>query len=110
MEAMLTNGIGFQRDYQSKAGISSVVLHPNQGELISGGEDGSIRVWDLTANSCYELVPDGKVAIRSITVASDASMVLAANNRGTVFVWKLGKGIGKRSYHHITMCPHLLSS
>jgi len=83
---------GFQRDYQSKAGISSVVLHPNQGELISGGEDGSIRVWDLTANSCYELVPDGKVAIRSITVASDASMVLAANNRGTVFVWKLGKG------------------
>lgn len=83
---------GYQRDYQSKSGISSVVLHPNQGEVISGGEDGSIRVWDLTANSCYELVPDGKTAIRSITVASDASSVVAANNRGTVFVWKLGKG------------------
>lgn len=42
-------------------------------------------VWDLTANEClYELVPDGKVPIRSITVASDASVVMAANNRGCV--------------------------
>jgi len=49
-------------------------------------------VWDLTANSCsYELVPDGKTAIRSICVASDASLVLAATNRGTCFAWKLGK-------------------
>jgi len=84
---------GYQRDYQSKAPINSVVLHPNQGELIAGDEDGTIRVWDLTANACsYELFPDGKTAVRSLTVASDASLVLAANNRGTCFVWKLGKG------------------
>lgn len=84
---------GYQRDYQSKAAINCVALHPNQGEIISGDEDGNIRVWDLTANQCtYELVPDGKTAIRSIVVASDASMVLACTNRGTCFVWKLGKG------------------
>jgi len=84
---------GYQRDYQSKSPINTVVLHPNQGEIISGDEDGNIRVWDLTANQCsYELVPDGKTAIRSLTVASDASLVLAANNRGTCFVWKLGRG------------------
>jgi len=83
---------GYQRDYQSKQSISTVVLHPNQGELICGSEDGSVRVWDLTANSCsFEATPDGKTAIRSITVASDASMVVAANNKGHVFVWKLGK-------------------
>jgi G protein beta subunit-like protein len=68
-------------------------LHPNQGEIICGDEDGNIRVWDLTANSCsYELVPDGKNAIRSISVAPDASLVVAANNKGTCFIWKLGKG------------------
>jgi len=83
---------GYQRDYQSKAAINSVVLHPNQGEIIAGDEEGNIRIWDLTANQCsYELVPDGKTAVRSITVASDASVVLAANNRGTCFVWKLSK-------------------
>jgi len=84
---------GFQRDYQSKAFINTVALHPNQGEIISGDEDGNIRVWDLTANTCsYELVPDGKTSIRSVAVASDASLVIAANNRGTCFAWKLGKG------------------
>jgi G protein beta subunit-like protein len=81
---------GFQRDYQSKSPVTSVALHPNQGELIAGDEDGNIRVWDLTANQCsYELVPDGKTAVRSVTVASDASIVMAANNRGLVFSWKL---------------------
>lgn len=83
---------GYQRDYRSKAGINCLALHPNQGEIISGDEDGNIRVLDLTNNKCsYELVPDGKTAVRSITVASDASLVLAANNRGTCFAWRLGK-------------------
>ena len=64
-----------------------------QGELISGDRNGNIRVWDLAANTCScELVPAGEVAIRSVTVAADASLVAAANNHGTCFVWKLGKG------------------
>ena len=29
---------GFQREYASRGGVNSVVLHPNQGELISGAE------------------------------------------------------------------------
>eukprot|EP00823_Brevimastigomonas_motovehiculus_P000237 TRINITY_DN10342_c0_g1_i1.p1 TRINITY_DN10342_c0_g1~~TRINITY_DN10342_c0_g1_i1.p1 ORF type:complete len:302 (+),score=51.50 TRINITY_DN10342_c0_g1_i1:73-978(+) len=83
---------GYQRDYQSKSMINSVVLHPNQIEIISGDEDGTIRVWDLVSNKIsYELMPDAKTPIRSITIASDASLVLAGNNKGIVYVWKLGK-------------------
>lgn len=81
---------GYQRDYKGTAPVNAVALHPNQGELVSCDEDGCIRVWDLTANKCsMELVPDGKVPMRSVTVASDASIVCAANNRGTVFAWKM---------------------
>jgi len=84
---------GCQRNFECPGPVNTVALHPNQVELISGDQNGNIRVWDLTANAAsYELVPDGKTAIRSITVASDASMVLAANNRGTVFAWKFAKG------------------
>jgi len=104
----------YQRDYQSKSAINTVALHPNQAEIISGDEDGTIRVWDLTANQCsYELVPDGKTAIRSITIASDASLVLAANNRGTVFAWKLGKGSFEAIHKidaHATYCLKALLS
>jgi G protein beta subunit-like protein len=84
---------GYQRDYQSRAAINTVALHPNQGEIISGDEDGNISVWDLTANACsYELVPEGKNAIRSVTIASDGTLVLAANDKGHIFVWKLDRG------------------
>jgi len=59
--------------------------------LISGDQNGNIRVWDLTANACSrELVPDGEVAVRSIAVAPDGSKIVAANNQGRCFVWKLG--------------------
>ena len=82
-----------QRDYQSKAAINAVVLHPNQGEMISGDEDGAIRVWDLTANQCtLELLPEGRCPIRSLAIASDASILLAANNKGAVYAWRLSKG------------------
>lgn len=36
-------------------------------------------------------VPDGKNPVRSLSIASDASIVVAANNRGTFFSWKLEK-------------------
>ena len=69
-----------------------MVLHPNQAELISGDQNGSVRVWDLTAGACSrELVPEGEVAIRSVSVAADGSMVVGANNKGHAFVWQLGE-------------------
>ncbi|MBA0551282.1 hypothetical protein Gorai_023494, partial [Gossypium raimondii] len=43
---------GCQREYESRGAVNTVVLHPNQTELISGDQNGNIRVWDLTANSC----------------------------------------------------------
>jgi G protein beta subunit-like protein len=83
---------GCQREYESGSSINTVGLHPNQAELISGDRDGNIRVWDLGENACSaELVPDGNKAIRSLSIARDASMFAAANVSGSVFVWRLNK-------------------
>eukprot|EP00887_Chlorella_sp_A99_P007037 scaffold2.g7037.t1 len=84
---------GCQREYESRAAVNTVVLHPNQGELISGDQHGNIRVWDLTANACScELVPEVGTAVRSLTVAMDGSLVVAANNSGTCYVWRAMRG------------------
>ncbi|KAK4770383.1 hypothetical protein SAY87_030915 [Trapa incisa] len=84
---------GCQREYESRAAVNTVVLHPNQTELISGDQNGNIRVWDLTANSCScELVPEVDTAVRSLTVMWDGSLVVAANNHGTCYVWRLSRG------------------
>jgi G protein beta subunit-like protein len=72
----------FQRDYDHKGSVNDVTLHPNQSELISCDQNGSIKIWDLAGNSCtHELVPEEDVAVRSVTVGSDGSLLVAANNQ-----------------------------
>ncbi|GAB4813355.1 hypothetical protein N2152v2_000401 [Parachlorella kessleri] len=84
---------GCQREYESRAAVNTVILHPNQGELLSGDAHGNIRVWDLTANACScELVPEVGTAVRSLTVAMDGSLMVAANNNGTCYVWRAMRG------------------
>jgi len=83
---------GCQRSFECTSPVNTVALHPNQAELISGDQNGNVRVWDLNSNTCSrELVPEGESAVRSITVASDGSRVVAANNKGNAFVWKLAE-------------------
>ena len=54
-----------------------------RAKVVAGDQQGNIRVWDLTANACScELVPEVGTAVRSLTVALDASLVVAANNAG----------------------------
>jgi len=68
--------------------INSAVLHPNQGEIFLGDQHGYIRVWDLTANKCSVWhQPEGTCPMRSLTIASDATYLCAANDHGTVYVY-----------------------
>ncbi|KAF2398963.1 WD-repeat protein-like protein pop3 [Trichodelitschia bisporula] len=85
-----TRGGGIQRNYNHGSAVNDVVIHPNQGELISCDRNGAIRVWDLSENKCsHQLIPEEDVSVASVTVASDGSMLCAGNNAGTVFVWRM---------------------
>jgi len=81
-----------QRQYECSAPVNTVILHPNQAELLSGDQNGNLRVWDLTANACSkELVPDGEIGIKSVSITNDGSLVAAANNKGRCFIWQLAE-------------------
>ena len=70
-----------QRNYHHEAPVNDAVIHPNQGELISCDQAGSVKIWDLGENVCtHELVPDEDVAIRTITIASDGGTLVAGND------------------------------
>ncbi|KAL4400619.1 TOR complex subunit Lst8 [Malassezia pachydermatis] len=82
-----------QRVYDHQGAVNDVVIHPNQGELVSCDQNGSVKVWDLGENGCsHELVPEEEVPMRSVSIASDGSCLVAANNRGNVYVWKIQGG------------------
>ena len=56
---------------------------------MSGDAAGNVRVWDLTAGACScELVPEVGTAVRSLSVALDGSLLVAANSAGTCYVWR----------------------
>ncbi|KAI1113947.1 WD repeat-containing protein pop3 [Nemania sp. NC0429] len=85
-----TRSGAIQRSYNHGSAANDVVIHPNQGEIISCDRGGSVRVWDLGENNCsHQLIPEEDVSVSSVTVASDGSLLCAANNAGNVFVWSL---------------------
>jgi len=88
-----TRTASVQRNFDHKSPVNDCVIHPNQGELISCDQAGAIKLWDLGANSCtHELVPEEDVPMRTVTVASDGSTLVAGNNKGNCYVWNMQNG------------------
>ena len=83
-----------QRWYDHHSAVNDVVVHPNQGDVISCDQSGSVKVWDLGQNGCsHDLVPEEDVPIRSVTVASEGSCLVAGNHHGNVYVWRINSGV-----------------
>jgi len=82
-----------QRNYSHGVPVNDVVIHPNQGELISCDRGGNVRIWDLGENKCsHQLIPEEDKAVASVTVASDGSLLCAAVSnsvQGAVYVWRM---------------------
>ncbi|KAJ5099040.1 hypothetical protein N7532_006041 [Penicillium argentinense] len=98
-----------QRNYNHHAAVTDVVIHPNQGELISGDWGGMVRVWDLGESVCtHQLIPAEDTAVLSVSVASDGSLLSAGNkavrspsallrkctfanskSQGHVYIWRM---------------------
>uniref|UniRef100_H3GAF7 Protein LST8 homolog n=1 Tax=Phytophthora ramorum TaxID=164328 RepID=H3GAF7_PHYRM len=84
---------GCQRSYNAGVPLNSVVLHPNQAELLVGDQNGFVRVYDLTANAMVtKLEPPtgdtGESSIRSVDIVRDGSALVAANNHGKCFFYR----------------------
>lgn len=70
-----------QRTYDHGCPVNDVVIHPNQGEIISCDLSGSVRIWDLAENNCsHQLIPEENVSVASITIASDGFTLCAGTN------------------------------
>lgn len=79
-----------QRDYENKAAVNTVALHPKQGQLISGDQVGVVQFWDLASNCCQkQLSPLPSVAVRSISVSPDGGLLSVGSNSGQCFVCPL---------------------
>lgn len=77
-----------QRSYDCHSPVNTVALSPNQSDLISGDNSGTVKIWDLEASTCRDdFTPSPEVAIRSLSVSYDASVIALGNSQGKVFVY-----------------------
>lgn len=85
-----TRSGAIQRSYNHDHPVNDVVIHPNQGELVSADRGGVIMIWDLGDNKCtHQLIPEDEVPISSVSIASDGSLLAAGNNKGDVYIWRM---------------------
>lgn len=57
------------RTYDCGAPVNTVALSPTQAELITGDQNGFMKIWDLDADTCREeYLPTPDVPIRSISI------------------------------------------
>lgn len=72
--------------------INSLVLGPSSDRVISGSDDGTIRVWDLKAGTELRKL-NGSVnrAVRQIATSSDGRFVAGLYQR-TAVCWDLATG------------------
>jgi target of rapamycin complex subunit LST8 len=82
----------YSRSFDCKAGVTSVALRPTCDEIVSGDQNGSVKLWDLSMGKCINnVVPGGfycgaqKEAIQAVD--STDNLIVAASNHAHVYVW-----------------------
>ncbi len=71
----------------------TLLCTPNQGELVSCDQNGSVKVWDLGQNGCsHELVPEEGCQLGQLTVAADGSCLVAGTYGAKCTFWRFING------------------
>lgn len=81
-----------KRVMENGAMVNDISVHPDmrQEMIVSCDQRGRVRVWGWRRQDVLcEVSPNGDVAVRSVAVSPNGQLVVAANNLGQVYVYRL---------------------
>jgi len=87
--------------------VNSIVFSPDGTHVISGGDDGTIRIWEIESGlqirepfqghdwSCYKNsnIPSFSISINSVAISSNADRLISGGDDGTVRIWNMESGL-----------------
>jgi WD40 repeat protein len=66
--------------------IQSIVFNPkNRNILLSGGKDGTVRLWDISSEQPTSLSVEGQ---KSIAISSDGNLLATLTTEGKLLMWE----------------------
>ena len=68
-------------------GVASVAVAPDGSWLVSGGADGTVRIWDVATWRERALLAGHTGGVASVAVAPDGSWLVSGGADGTVRIW-----------------------
>lgn len=71
-----------------KNGTTALLYSPREdSQLISGGKDAMLRLWDLKTEKCLEEIPAHNFAIYSIQAINNGETIVTSSRDKTIKVW-----------------------
>ena len=73
---------------------------PDESQIVTGAEDGIIRIWDVQTKSVlhqWQAHKVGNVKVSSVDWSPDGAYILSASEDGITRIWKIGVQIPQNS-------------
>ena len=79
-------------------GVQCLALSPDGKTAVSGGVDGSIKLWELDSGRELQAFAAGSEMILSVAFSSDGKFILSGDREGTINWWNVAGGQASRHF------------
>ena len=82
--------------------VRSVALSADGDRVVSGSDDGTVRVWEAASGECVRELRGHTGWVRSVALSADGGRVVSGSDDGTVRVWEAASGKCVRELRGLT--------
>ncbi|MCK9896771.1 WD40 repeat domain-containing protein, partial [Frankia sp. AgB32] len=72
--------------------VLSVAVTPDGQQIISGGSDGTVRIWNRDTGTEHTTLTGHTSTVWSVAVTPDGQQIISGGDDGTVRIWNRDTG------------------